>query len=92
MSQKCHHTLVKSVGVCTLILYLVSVLVYPSFCFLENLLFDKKYTGRYVEGGMGSVSSAISKAALEAGVQIVTNAEVPFLFLYKSLFHGTHVW
>ncbi|XBH66555.1 hypothetical protein VPH35_095031 [Triticum aestivum] len=30
----------------------------------------------YVEGGMGSVSSAISKAALEAGVQIVTNAEV----------------
>ncbi|KAM3271428.1 hypothetical protein ACQJBY_041924 [Aegilops geniculata] len=30
----------------------------------------------YVEGGMGSVSSAISKAALEAGVQIVINAEV----------------
>lgn len=30
----------------------------------------------YVQGGMGSVSSAISKAALEAGVQIVTNAEV----------------
>jgi len=27
---------------------------------------------------MGSVSSAISKAALEAGVQIVTNAEVLF--------------
>jgi hypothetical protein len=33
---------------------------------------------------MGSVSSAISKAALEAGVQIVTNAEVPFRFLWHD--------
>ncbi|XP_020092096.1 pyridine nucleotide-disulfide oxidoreductase domain-containing protein 2 isoform X1 [Ananas comosus] len=30
----------------------------------------------YVEGGMGSVSLAISKAAREAGVHIMTNAEV----------------
>ncbi|KAH7673657.1 FAD/NAD(P)-binding domain-containing protein [Dioscorea alata] len=30
----------------------------------------------YVEGGMGSVSLAISNAALEAGAHIVTNAEV----------------
>lgn len=36
----------------------------------------------YVEGGMGSVSSAISKAAHEAGVHIMTNAEV----LYFDLF------
>lgn len=34
---------------------------------------------RYVEGGMGSVSLAISKAAREAGVHIMTNAEVCFL-------------
>lgn len=33
---------------------------------------------RYVEGGMGSVSSAISTAAREAGAHIVTNAEVCF--------------
>lgn len=33
---------------------------------------------------MGSVSSAISKAALEAGVQIVTNAEVLFQFLWHD--------
>ncbi|KAI3978811.1 hypothetical protein MKX01_015986 [Papaver californicum] len=30
----------------------------------------------YVEGGMGSVSSAISNAAKEAGAHIITNAEV----------------
>ena len=34
---------------------------------------------------MGSVSSAISKAALEAGVQIVTNAEV----LFQLFWHDT---
>lgn len=34
---------------------------------------------RYVEGGMGSVSAAISKAAKEAGAYIVTRAEVYFL-------------
>uniref|UniRef100_A0ACD5WXE3 Uncharacterized protein n=1 Tax=Avena sativa TaxID=4498 RepID=A0ACD5WXE3_AVESA len=38
----------------------------------------------YVEGGMGSVSSAISKAALEAGVQIVTNAEVSQVTVDKT--------
>ncbi|XP_066324979.1 uncharacterized protein [Miscanthus floridulus] len=38
----------------------------------------------YVEGGMGSVSSAISKAALEAGVQIVTNAEVSQVMVNKT--------
>jgi len=32
--------------------------------------------GRYVEGGMGSVSSAISQAAKEAGSLVVTSAEV----------------
>ena len=31
---------------------------------------------RYVEGGMGSVSLAISKVAQEAGAHIVTGAEV----------------
>lgn len=31
---------------------------------------------RHVEGGMGSVSLAISNAAKEAGVHIVTNSEV----------------
>ena len=31
---------------------------------------------RHVEGGMGSVSMAISNAAKEAGVHIATNAEV----------------
>lgn len=76
-----------------LVLYLVGVFVYLSFSFSENLSFNFFYTCRYVEGGMGSVSSAISKAALEAGVQIVTNAEVHFLFLCKpSLFHVDHVW
>lgn len=34
---------------------------------------------RHVEGGMGSVSLAISNAAKEAGVHIVTNAEVCLL-------------
>lgn len=33
---------------------------------------------RYVEGGMGSVSKAISNAAKEAGAHIVTDAEVLF--------------
>lgn len=31
---------------------------------------------RHVEGGMGSVSAAISNAAIEAGASIMTNAEV----------------
>lgn len=35
----------------------------------------------YVEGGMGSVSSAISKAAEEAGTHIVTDAEVSTLMI-----------
>ncbi|KAH7860808.1 hypothetical protein Vadar_018268 [Vaccinium darrowii] len=35
----------------------------------------------YVEGGMGSVSSAISKAAKEAGTHIVTDAEVSTLMI-----------
>ena len=34
---------------------------------------------RHVEGGMGSVSLAIGKAAKEAGVHIVTKAEVRLL-------------
>lgn len=34
---------------------------------------------RHVEGGMGSVSLAISNAAKEAGVHIVTEAEVCFM-------------
>jgi len=34
---------------------------------------------------MGSVSSAISKAALEAGVQIVTNAEVLFQKIFGMI-------
>uniref|UniRef100_A0A0E0BVK9 Amine oxidase domain-containing protein n=1 Tax=Oryza glumipatula TaxID=40148 RepID=A0A0E0BVK9_9ORYZ len=38
----------------------------------------------YVEGGMGSVSSAISKAALEAGVEIVTNAEVSQISVHHT--------
>lgn len=37
---------------------------------------------RYVEGGMGAVSSAIEKAAKEAGAHIITSAEV-------SLFRNT---
>ncbi|KAJ8621122.1 hypothetical protein MRB53_029651 [Persea americana] len=35
----------------------------------------------YVEGGMGSVSSAISNAAREAGAHIITNAEVAQLMV-----------
>ncbi|CAD6247993.1 unnamed protein product [Miscanthus lutarioriparius] len=47
--------------------------------------FDPKcFLNWYVEGGMGSVSSAISKAALEAGVQIVTNAEVSQVMVNKT--------
>ncbi|KAJ4804342.1 Pyridine nucleotide-disulfide oxidoreductase domain-containing protein 2 [Rhynchospora pubera] len=38
----------------------------------------------YVEGGMGSVSSAISNAALEAGVHIMTNAEVKQLLVDEN--------
>ncbi|RVW51818.1 Pyridine nucleotide-disulfide oxidoreductase domain-containing protein 2 [Vitis vinifera] len=38
----------------------------------------------HVEGGMGSVSSAISKAAREAGAHIVTNAEVSQLMIEDS--------
>ncbi|KAJ4714411.1 Pyridine nucleotide-disulfide oxidoreductase domain-containing 2 [Melia azedarach] len=41
----------------------------------------------HVEGGMGSVSLAISKAAIEAGVHILTNAEVSQVLL----FDGTRV-
>ncbi|XP_072988552.1 uncharacterized protein [Typha latifolia] len=38
----------------------------------------------YVEGGMGSVSLAISKAACEAGVHILTNAEVAQLIVNEN--------
>ncbi|KAI4327597.1 hypothetical protein L6164_020037 [Bauhinia variegata] len=38
----------------------------------------------YVEGGMGSVSKAISHAAMEAGAHIVTNAEVSQLLIENS--------
>ncbi|KAL5557288.1 hypothetical protein UlMin_039524, partial [Ulmus minor] len=38
----------------------------------------------YVEGGMGSVSSAIGNAAREAGAQIITNAEVKQLLVEDS--------
>ncbi|KAM3757339.1 hypothetical protein ACB098_02G180400 [Castanea mollissima] len=38
----------------------------------------------HVEGGMGSVSFAISKAAKEAGVHIITNAEVSKLMIEDS--------
>ncbi|KAI9165669.1 hypothetical protein LWI28_018301 [Acer negundo] len=38
----------------------------------------------HVEGGMGSVSLAISKAACEAGAQILTNAEVSQLMIKGS--------
>lgn len=31
---------------------------------------------RYVEGGMGSVSMAVAKAAAESGATLATNAEV----------------
>ncbi|XP_059623661.1 uncharacterized protein LOC132266705 isoform X2 [Cornus florida] len=49
----------------------------------------------YVEGGMGSVSLAISNAAREAGAHIVTNAEVSQLLIVNSrkvlLADGTRV-
>ncbi|OWM66375.1 hypothetical protein CDL15_Pgr013592 [Punica granatum] len=49
----------------------------------------------HVEGGMGSVSLAISNAAKEAGVHIVTNAEVSQLVTEENgavlLADGTHV-
>ncbi|KAF5176829.1 Pyridine nucleotide-disulfide oxidoreductase domain-containing protein [Thalictrum thalictroides] len=38
----------------------------------------------YVEGGMGAVSSAISKAAREAGAHIITNTEVAQLIVNKE--------
>ncbi|MCL7046264.1 hypothetical protein MKW94_001742 [Papaver nudicaule] len=38
----------------------------------------------YVEGGMGSVSSAISNAAEEAGAHIITNAEVAQLMINED--------
>ncbi|KAJ6367082.1 hypothetical protein OIU77_003459 [Salix suchowensis] len=38
----------------------------------------------YVEGGMGSVSSAIANAARESGAHIVTNAEVSQLMIKDS--------
>ncbi|KAJ3674449.1 hypothetical protein LUZ60_005065 [Juncus effusus] len=38
----------------------------------------------YVEGGMGSVSTAISKAAIEAGAHIMTNSEVAQLLVDES--------
>lgn len=37
---------------------------------------------RYVEGGMGSVSMAIGNAAKEAGVTILTDAEVCHFNIY----------
>ena len=40
---------------------------------------------RHVEGGMGAVSLAISKAAKEAGVHIETNTEVCFPSVLYSL-------
>lgn len=41
--------------------------------------------GSYVEGGMGSVSSAIGSAATEAGAHIITEAEVCVLNITYSL-------
>ncbi|RYR44104.1 hypothetical protein Ahy_A08g040484 isoform A [Arachis hypogaea] len=38
----------------------------------------------YVEGGMGSISKAISNAAMEAGAHIVTNSEVSQLLIEDS--------
>ncbi|KAK7262859.1 hypothetical protein RJT34_30440 [Clitoria ternatea] len=38
----------------------------------------------YVEGGMGSISKAIGNAAIEAGANIVTNAEVSQLLIENS--------
>ncbi|ERN17461.1 hypothetical protein AMTR_s00059p00019720 [Amborella trichopoda] len=54
----------------------------------------------YVEGGMGSVSKAISNAAIEVGASIVTNAEVCHVTVDESsgrvngvmLSDGTHVF
>lgn len=43
---------------------------------------------RYVEGGMGSVSLAISKAAKEAGAHVVTSAEVYSFCTHFSSFHN----
>ena len=50
----------------------LSVYQIPFTCMVEILC-------RHVEGGMGSVSLAIGKAAKEAGVHIVTKAEVRLL-------------
>ena len=45
---------------------------------------------RYVEGGMGSVSFAISKAAKEAGAHVVTRAEVYSIVThFSSFFNAT---
>ncbi|KAE9614400.1 hypothetical protein Lal_00037996 [Lupinus albus] len=38
----------------------------------------------HVEGGMGSISKAIGNAALEAGAQVITNAEVSQLLIDNS--------
>lgn len=40
------------------------------------LVHETIISGRYVEGGMGSVSLAIGNAAKEAGARIITRAEV----------------
>ena len=48
----------------------VSLMAVP---FLHLMLL---FFGRYVEGGMGSVSLAIGNAAKEAGACIITSAEV----------------
>ncbi|CAN1809976.1 Pyridine nucleotide-disulfide oxidoreductase domain-containing protein 2 [Linum perenne] len=42
------------------------------------------YVYRHVEGGMGSISSAIRSAAVEAGANVVTNAEVSEMLLNDS--------
>ena len=42
----------------------------------ERMCLNLNISCRYVEGGMGSVSLAISNAAKEAGAHIVTSAEV----------------
>lgn len=42
----------------------------------ERMYLNLNISCRYVEGGMGSVSLAISNAAKEAGAHIVTSAEV----------------
>lgn len=51
------------------------------FCIALSYFF-----GRYVEGGMGSVSLAIGKAAMEAGAHIITRAEVFYWNLFGSAF------